>query len=273
MSSPNLPEPKDDGLFCPEVGPWSRDKHHFLLRYVDAFTTAMRKKRWSALYYIDLFSGAGINRIKGSGQLEWGSPLIAVLVQRFSAVYLAEQDPKKREVLAERASRCKGKQTVRIFDDANSAADDLKSSMMPESLSLCFIDPYGLHFDFSYLAALTESRPVDLIVYFPDNVDINRNVEAYYKANPDSRLDRFYGPCDWRSVWDATSPANRPAKMRELYEQQLRSIDYQHFAHEPIPSEGRPYYRLVFSSKHKAGVKIWRGISKIKPGGQRTFFD
>ena len=36
----DLPEPQDDGLFTPVVGPWSQHKHHFLRRYIDAFTTA-----------------------------------------------------------------------------------------------------------------------------------------------------------------------------------------------------------------------------------------
>jgi hypothetical protein len=46
------------------VGPWSAAKHHFLRRYIDAFTTAMRAKGWRGLNYIDLFASAGIERIE-----------------------------------------------------------------------------------------------------------------------------------------------------------------------------------------------------------------
>jgi hypothetical protein len=35
----------DDGLHIAEVGDWSEDKHHFLRRYIDAFTTSMRLNR------------------------------------------------------------------------------------------------------------------------------------------------------------------------------------------------------------------------------------
>lgn len=63
MSSSQMPEgstsPTDDGLEISTVGEWSRDKHHFLSRYIDAFTNAMKKKGWSGLHYIDLFAGAG----------------------------------------------------------------------------------------------------------------------------------------------------------------------------------------------------------------------
>ena len=64
MAQFELPEPEDDGLFIPDVGPWSRDKHHFLRRYLHAFTEAMKAKNWHSLHYIDLFAGAGIERLR-----------------------------------------------------------------------------------------------------------------------------------------------------------------------------------------------------------------
>ena len=71
-----LPPPKDDGLYIPTVGRQSRDKHFFLRKYVDIFTTSMKGK-WKGLHYIDLFAGAGIERLRGSPDLAWGSPMIA----------------------------------------------------------------------------------------------------------------------------------------------------------------------------------------------------
>lgn len=60
----NLEPPQDDGLCIPEVGEWSSDKHYFLQRYIDAFTSSMKNKGWSGLHYIDLFAGAGIERFQ-----------------------------------------------------------------------------------------------------------------------------------------------------------------------------------------------------------------
>ena len=88
-----LPVPEDDGLLTPEVGDWSRDKHHFLWRYLNAFTTAMRNKAWAGLHYIDLFAGAGIERLKGSGELDWGSPLLAAQAKHpFAQLHLCEKN-------------------------------------------------------------------------------------------------------------------------------------------------------------------------------------
>ncbi len=55
-----LPQPEDDGLIVPTVGPQSIEKHYFLERYINAFTTSMKGK-WS-LHFIDLFAGSGIER-------------------------------------------------------------------------------------------------------------------------------------------------------------------------------------------------------------------
>jgi len=71
-----LPQPQNDGLYTPIVGKQSSDKHYFLMRYIDIFTTAMTGK-WKGLHYIDLFAGAGIEKLRGSEELQWGSPMIA----------------------------------------------------------------------------------------------------------------------------------------------------------------------------------------------------
>ena len=73
---PESAQPVDDGQYIPTVGQWSSDKHYYLSRYLDAFTTSMRKK-WNSLHYIDLFAGAGIERLEESKVLEWGSPILA----------------------------------------------------------------------------------------------------------------------------------------------------------------------------------------------------
>lgn len=72
MTEPSPPQ--DDGLYIPTVGQWSSQKHYFLRRYINAFTTSMKNK-WSALHYIDLFAGAGIERLKDFRELDWGSPM------------------------------------------------------------------------------------------------------------------------------------------------------------------------------------------------------
>jgi hypothetical protein len=104
---PELPQPQDDGLYIPEVGEWSSDKHYYLMRYMDAFTTSMRDK-WHGLHYIDLFAGTGIERLRESKALEWGSPMLAAQTRfPFTRLHLCEKNRIRFKALTARIDRAK----------------------------------------------------------------------------------------------------------------------------------------------------------------------
>jgi three-Cys-motif partner protein len=268
-----LPPPLEDGLFTPEVGSWSIHKHHFLRRYVDAFTTSMRRKRWSGLHYIDLFASAGLERIKDSGALEWGSPLIAAQAPHpFARLHLCELDKNRFEALQARIGRFQHRAEPQlIMGDANVVVSQVTASLPPRSLSLAFLDPHGLHLNFDTLRVLSRHK-VDLIIFFPDHLDALRNWEAVYHGNPNSNLDRVLGTATWRERLNATAKSNWAQALSDLYVDQIRSLGYTHFEAERISlPTGRFLYKLVFCSTSDVGAKIWRGISMRKADGQSTF--
>ena len=266
-----LPEVEDDGLYIREAGDWSRDKHHFLERYIDAFVTSMHSKSWTGLCYVDLFCGPGVERYRDSGSLGWGSPLIAAHA-KFDSLHFCDLRKKSCEALTKRLGLLGCDQNARVWlGDANTVVHDIIHEIPSRSLSLTFLDPTGLHLRFDTLHALSQVR-ADLIIYFPDRVDIQRNVYEHYFDNPESNLDRVMGAnSDWRVVYETTHPDKRPAAMRDLYCEQIKTLGYSYFEFEGIPSEGRRLYWLVFCSKHEAGARIWRNTSEKKPSGQRTF--
>ena len=63
----NSIEAFDDGLYIPEVGPWAENKYEVLHHYNYMFSTGM-KNRFHNRVYIDLFSSAGIARIRNSNK-------------------------------------------------------------------------------------------------------------------------------------------------------------------------------------------------------------
>ena len=140
-----LQPPQDDGLYIPKVGEWSKDKHYFLRRYIDAFTTSMKGK-WSKLYFIDLFSGAGIERLEQSGELDWGSPMIAAKAPKsFDRLYLCERDRKKYEALSQRINSIFPGAYI-IYGDANKKIHDLVRDIPSQrTLSLAFLETYQKH--------------------------------------------------------------------------------------------------------------------------------
>ena len=65
---------EDDGLPCSEVGAWAVDKYTLVGLYDWLFSTGMKKK-WPTRVYIDLYSGPGFVRVRGTDRMLVGSPL------------------------------------------------------------------------------------------------------------------------------------------------------------------------------------------------------
>jgi len=266
---PELAQPVDDGLLIPTVGQWSSDKHYYLSRYIDAFTTSMREK-WEGLHYIDVFAGAGIERLKESGVLEWGSPMLAAHARfPFARLHLCEKNKAKHKALTARISRIRSDCQI-LCGDANERIDEIVREVPTRNtLSLAFLDPYGLHLEFETLRKLSDIR-ADLIIFFPDHIDALRNWEEYYLRNPDSNLHRCLGSgADRRSIMD-TTPTDRPAEvLRNSYVSQIRSLGYCEFEYQRINMKGHPLYILIFCSRSKLAAKLWRRISIKESDNQR----
>lgn len=266
--------PSDDGHAIMEVGGWASDKHHFLRRYIDAFTIAMKNKPWpGGLHYIDLFAGSGIQKVKPTGELIWGSPLIAAQCSYFDSIHLCDIDIKYISALKARIQALGAQKQTKIYcGDANKKVSEIVKSLPQKSLSLAFLDPFGLHLHLSTIKVLA-TRRVDLIIFFPDYLDAVRNWKKYYKDKLHSNPDDVFGPsADWRGLLEST-PENKIAEaLRDLYVEQIRMIGYTKFAYERISARGTPLYLLIFCSHHRAGLIIWENISRTKPDGQRTWF-
>lgn len=266
-------EPHDDGLILPEVGQWAKRKYHFLQRYLDIFSTGMKK--WSQRHYIDLFAGAGFARIKETNEIVAGSPVIAANVKTpFTCIHACERDATKSQALKDRLDRASPPIRHRVVHaDANSAIDELLQEV-PSRGALCitFVDPYGLHFDFRTAQCLASIRS-DLIVLLADRMDVMRNWETYYRDNPESRLDSFLGDPGWREGFLNKPSEALVTEFRERYIGRLRTLGYEHFDSEPVQnSQGVSIYRLLFATRNPVGLKFWRQASLIDEQGQRGLF-
>jgi len=148
---PELAQPVDDGQYIPTVGQWSSDKHYYLSRYMDAFTTSMREK-WHGLHYIDLFADAGIERLEESKVLEWGSPMLAARTRfPFSRLHLCEKSRTKHRALKTRVAQVRPDSQI-LWGDANERIGEIVQEVpTKKTLSLAFLDPYGLHLEFETL--------------------------------------------------------------------------------------------------------------------------
>ncbi|MEM6258984.1 MAG: three-Cys-motif partner protein TcmP [Planctomycetota bacterium] len=267
-----LPEPEDDGLIVPEVKFHSRDKHYYLQRYLYAFSTSMQ--RWKYRYYVDLFSGAGIERVKDFG-LDWGPPLVAAQVPKpFTQMFFNDLDKKKSDALRQRlVAHPQPLQPVVYNEEADVAVKRIVTSIPKQgSLTLVFIDPYGLHISFDSIRLLSQRR-IDIIIFFPDRIDALRNWNEYYLDQDKSNLDSFLGTDLWRSVLPVTNPESHAEALRKIYENQLKTLGFNAFDYLRIRSkENKPLYRLIFATSHPMGLNLWRNIAQRESDGQANLF-
>lgn len=264
---------QDDGLVIPEIGRWGKRKYHFLERYLEIFSSGMKDK-WENRFYLDLFSAAGLARVRGSGELVHTSAMIAGTVRDpFTRLILCERDKSNAEALSARLAKLELKtEPVVLQGDANRLIGQMLG-YIPQADSLCvtFADPFGLHFDFDTVRAIA-SRRSDLIILLPDRMDALRNWAAYYKDNPESTLDRFMGEPGWRDLLEHGSADSAAQRLRDRYIDRLRSVGYTHFEYERIQNErGVDLYLLVFACRHPRGLDFWNKAKSVDEAGQRSF--
>lgn len=269
-----IPAP-DDGLPVQCVGSWSREKHDILRRYLTASGGPRRRylpPRPGGAAFIDIFAGPGRARIRTTGELEDGSPILALKQPiGFTRLVLCEIDGENLEALDRRLA---GSQVpVSIIDgDCNDRCKDIQKAIPPWGLNVALIDPYRLEgLRFETIAMLAGFERMDLVVFFPVG-EIRRNLEQN-RAKYTGLLDRALGTDEWQAVVRKTSDTLR---LVEVFQGQLeRRFGYSTVRTRTAPirnDQNVPLYHLVFASKHPLGTKLWESITKRTPAGQGNLF-
>lgn len=260
-----------DGLPVMCLGDWTGDKHFYLEKYLHIFSQGMSGRWKGNLYYLDLFCGPGRSLLRGSGKEADGSPLIA-LRYNFAGYFFVDIMAENIKALQQ---RCKGRSNSDkakfVSEDSNKTVMTVRKQIPEYSLSVAFIDPFGLGFDFSSYVKLTEGRKVDLIINFPLGTAIKRNWKK--STSERSRLNDFLGGDNWRPIKGTVA-----FHFINYFRKNLEKIGYKEFV-SPLSDvviktkkNKVPLYYLLFASKHKRGNEFWNKIMKYGPNGQKTLF-
>ena len=191
-----------DGLPVRCVGLWAKDKYFYLKRYFEIFTSAMKDKWKGELYYIDLFAGCGRCRVRETFEEIDGSALVSLSVKYpFKKYIMVDLDADAVSALKKRVEKIPYKDRVKIIPgDCNEKIDKIIAEIPERSLSLAVVDPTGLHITFNALEKLTKDRRIDLVITFPEGMDIKRNLSKYFKQSH-SILDDYIGDKGWRQLF------------------------------------------------------------------------
>lgn len=275
-----------DGLPARVYRSWTREKLVYLEKYATAFMKAMAPKRqqgkWDRLVYLDLLSGPGRGIDAETGEEFDGSPLLALRVEPpFDGLFLSDLRSKNIEALRRRIPASDSSRIDLRVGDCNAVAKEVVNHLSPRTLGLAFVDPEGFEAKFELFRALA-GRRIDVLFFFPGGIGIARNLRAFVRQT-DSPMDGLWGGREWREQPLAKLAAGkRPTREEERkldhswvqgFRNKMRRIG---FAHQDQSDPGFTneksvlMYHLLFFSQDPAGLKIWQGIKRIEPSGQRT---
>jgi len=268
-----------------EIGYWTEIKLDILREYAAAYSrilSAQTKPRLKHVY-IDGFCGSGCHMSRDGG-LVWGSPTSVLLVDPpFTEYHLIDLDEGNIEnlqlIIDARTQGPYDPKTVHLYNaDCNEV---LLKQVFPRvryedyRRALCLLDPYGLHLDWSVIAAAGRMRSIEIFLNFPI-LDMNRNVlhKNPEKVDPKQieRLTRYWGDDTWRSA-AYTNTQNlfgydektNNEQVVEAFRARLKEVAGFGYVSDAMPMRNRTnavVYYLIFASHKPVAANIVKDIFK-----------
>lgn len=263
-----------DGSVMDEVGPWAKEKHERLRKYVD-ITRAVRRKFLQgsgSATYIDLFCGSGRALIRDTNEKIDGSPLVAFKSARdgrtpFSEIHIADLEEDKVYAAARRIADVGGN-AMTYVGKAEEITQQITTRLNPYGLHFAFLDPYNLDaLPFSVIEALGRLKHVDMLIHV-SAIDMQRNLDAYTRLE-DNRLERF-AP-GWRNHIGLDQSQQRiRAALLSYWASKFEALGLSRAEHAELVSgqeRNQRLYWLVLVSRHRLAKDFWEKIRSVS--GQR----
>jgi three-Cys-motif partner protein len=265
----------DDGLPLDDAGPWAKEKHERLRKYVDISRAARRKfvVGSGGATYVDLFCGAGRAFIRDTNEKIDGSPIVAFKCARdggvpFSEIYIADADEEKCTAAATRIANAGGTATQYVGKAEDTAAQ-IVARLNPYGLHFAFLDPFNLDdLRFSVIETLSRLKRIDMLIHVSAQ-DLQRNLDAY-SISIDGPLDHF-AP-GWRT---AVSRKQTQKAMRAAYiaywASKMEMLGLPPARHAELVSgttKNQRLYWLVFVSSSDFAKSLWDKIRNVSGQGE-----
>lgn len=280
-------------------GPWTAVKLDIVANYLGWYATAL--KNWDfELIYIDAFAGSG-DWVPESGdakqvsfadfedqflvQPRKGSARRALETPGFHRYIFIENNSSRAKALREVVETYQKNAEV-IQADANEAVRSIcasidwhnKNKQGRPKRAVLFLDPYGMTVEWETLAAISQTRAIDLWYLFPINALLRQAAHKLENVDEDKRqaMTRLLGTADWEKEFyteewsgllNLTLSPKREAdvvKFEKYFKKRLSDL----FAHvlEPValPQSGLQKFSLFFaiSNPSKRAVELAERIAK-----------
>lgn len=253
----------DDGLPAEDVGPWVKDKHEKLCRYID-ISHAARKKfigpGKGGAVYIDLFCGPGRASIRGQEFVD-GSCLAAWRESvrsgaPFSQVLIGDIDEVRLTAATTRLQRA-GAPVTPFRGPAVETVRQMVERSSPHSLYFAFVDPFSLGaLDFRILQTLARRRRMDVLVHL-SKMDFQRNLGRNIAAK-ESALDAF-AP-GWRDAVSIDQGARRiRTQILDYWKHIVSQAGFSASPHMKVlkGTQDQHLYWLLLIASHALAHRFW----------------
>lgn len=277
-----------------EVGPWAKDKLDRLQRYLAAYTTILHKQKWLSGYvYIDAFAGSGrvklrnvadddptqalfeigqeLSRDRDAREIIDGSPRVALRLKTPFTVYVfVERDRARADRLRQLSDEFKHLDIRVRTGECNAYLKQMLARVnWKKWRAVVFLDPFGMQVPWGTIAALAETRAIEVFLNFPVGMSIQRLLKrnGQFSDKERRRLDNYFGDPSWFDVVYPSSAGlfgqiqlkavDAEERLVEWYRGRLKSA----FGFAPRPhlirnSHGGHLYFLVFAGPNENGAKI-----------------
>lgn len=265
----------EDGLPLDEVGPWAKEKHERLRKYVDISRAARRKfvEGSGGATYIDLFCGTGRAFIHDTNETIDGSPLVAFKSAReggvpFSEIHVADADEEKCAAAAARIHNAGGT-AAKYAGKAEDTAAQIVARLNPYGLHFAFLDPFNLDdLRFSVIETLSRLKRIDMLIHVSAQ-DLQRNLDAY-SMSTDGPLDHF-AP-GWRAAVNLkqAKAATRAAYIA-YWALKIEKLGLPPARRAELVSgttKNQRLYWLVFVSRSDFAKSLWDKIRNVSGQGE-----
>lgn len=261
----------NDGFIIPEIEQWNVEKYRLIGKYIETFTQSMRE-RSEDMIYVDLTAGSGINKVKETGDIILGSPLIALSNPiSFSKYIFCERETEQVQALKIRINKRFRRKNVVIFGrDVNAMTDKFSFYIPPNTgkykvSGICLIDAFSMDVHFEAIEALAKLGMNFLLVF---SMPINQYQDyKHYNIEGKESLEKFMG-----------APMNQLEGLKEAnaneiyfrylvknYKSRIEALGYKtRGSFQPMSSTEMelPYYYLGYFAQNHSAEKMWKEVQK-----------
>jgi len=261
-----------DDTAIKEIGPWTFEEKLAILRdYLAAYVRATKKAK--TIYYVDAFAGPGKCKVRDTGEIVDGSPLIALKMERpFTHYFFIDASPEAVRSLESHVKampKLQNRATV-ILGDCNGKIDGVLPHIPQAAPCFVFLDPEGSELEWSTIVRIARHkisppcRKIEQLILFPYDMALVRFMPLDPSKLVHARLiDRVMpDPQEWRRIYrarvggDMTEGEVRRAFVR-MYTSGLKHLGYRCVPHPRMVRGPRgPLYFLVFAGDHPVGQDI-----------------